>query len=124
MDDDLYGRSAEHSLRRASEPFGGLTDNNQARISSQLTARVPLPLPYLPSDYEPSSTSPSHRILFPENLDFARQVPYPTMTRQRSRSVGPRDTSPRRSVLAIESSQSSENHNYELVPYREWTVIS
>ncbi|KAI7850637.1 kinase-like domain-containing protein [Circinella umbellata] len=102
--------------------------------------RVPLPLPYLPSDYEPSPTSPRHRF---STDPFAT---LPTMGRQRAQSVGHQrgasfipssppsllsssfsaTTSGEDSdMLAIARSPYSQHRaSNEIVPYREWTVIS
>ncbi|KAI8097743.1 kinase-like domain-containing protein [Halteromyces radiatus] len=55
--------------------------------------RIPLPLPYLPSDYQPSPSSPKHIVI-----------------------------SPSQSSSSSSSNLATKQH-FELVPYREWTVI-
>ena len=105
--------------------------------------RVPLPLPYLPSDYEPSPTSPRHRFI---THPFAT---VPAMGRQRAQSVGhqhdpsliPSSSSPPPPLLSSSFSATTPSEDSdmlaiartpylqnrasnEIVPYREWTVIS
>ena len=106
----------------------------------ELIPRVPLPLPYLPSDYEPSPTSPRHRFI---THPFAT---VPTMGRQRAQSMGHQHepslipssppsllsssfsaTTPSEDsdMLAIARTPYLQNRaSNEIVPYREWTVIS
>ncbi|KAI9274294.1 kinase-like domain-containing protein [Phascolomyces articulosus] len=117
------------NVRRSSE--AELQINRPDYIS-----RVPLPLPYLPSDYEPSPTSPRHRFL---TYPFATTVP---MGRQRSRSTGHQNepslvpslppsllssstpTTEHAGMLAIARPSLQNLPSNEIVPYREWTVIS
>ncbi|KAI8980463.1 kinase-like domain-containing protein [Pilobolus umbonatus] len=90
--------------RRASEPE---PSEALALVSGQ--RRIPPPLPYLPSDYEPSPDSPRHFIV------SSTQMEPLTPRRQRAHSF--------RDSLLIEGSNSAREH-FELVPYREWTVIA
>lgn len=76
-----------------------------ALIRKNHYSRIPTPLPYLPSDYRPSPDGPRHYIV--------SQIPSDSTKRQRSHSIG--------HALAIEG---SSQHHFELVPYREWTVIA
>jgi hypothetical protein len=85
------------NTRRASEPNN---NNNSLALVSGFQYRVPPPLPYLPSDYLPSPDSPRH--IFP---------------RKRSHSFNTNNP-----VLAIENGPRTSN--FELVPYRDFTVIS
>lgn len=124
--------------RRASEPV--LSEQETASPSPEIAERIPLPLPYLPSDYEPSPSSPRHRFL------QANEAPIPhhdllslppglgdslsrlSMRRQRSQSTGSPDPDslvssapvPYRALMA----PTANTYTGELVPYREWTVIS
>ncbi|KAI7866251.1 kinase-like domain-containing protein [Spinellus fusiger] len=76
---------------------------------------LPLPLPYLPSDYLPSPSSPKQFVLDPQ---YTQRRPWKKRQRSQSTSHSPVQEQPR---LAIEDSQN--NKPYALVPYREWTVI-
>ncbi|KAG1053952.1 hypothetical protein G6F43_004005 [Rhizopus delemar] len=87
-----------HNKRRASESEAS---EALALISGQQITRIPPPLPYLPSDYQPSPDSPRRTVVLSK--------------RQRSLSTG--------HYLTIEHEPSSSD-SFELVPYREWTVIS
>ena len=85
-----------------------------------MITRVPLPLPYLPSDYEPSPTSPRHRFWTDH---------FPTvMRRQRSRSAGHSEAAllpPALPAPPFEDSMTLlPSSSFEIVPYRDWTVIS
>lgn len=87
--------------RRASEPKA---TEALALISNTQYNRIPPPLPYLPSDYQPSPDGPRHFLVSSHPaVDSTR--------RQRSHSIG--------HALTIEGSS-----HFELVPYREWTVIA
>ncbi|KAI8369006.1 kinase-like domain-containing protein [Blakeslea trispora] len=92
-----------HSLkRRASE-----SEADQAfALIRQHNTRIPPPLPYLPSDYLPSPDSPRHIVL---------STPVHANKRQRARSIG---------YPLVLSNNSASNKHFELVPYREWTVIA
>lgn len=85
--------------RRASESEASGT---LALISGQQFIRIPPPLPYLPSDYQPSPESPRRNLVLSK--------------RQRSLSTG--------HYLTIEHVEEPSSSHFELVPYREWTVIS
>lgn len=89
--------------RRASEPEA---TEALALISNSQYTRIPTPLPYLPSDYRPSPDGPRHFLV-------TSNAPFDSTKRQRSHSIG--------DALAIEG--STQQH-FELVPYREWTVIA
>ncbi|ORZ19495.1 kinase-like domain-containing protein [Absidia repens] len=108
---------------------------------------IPPPLPYLPSDYRPSPTSLKHIVLSPNFADS--QLPASatstttttttsTSARQRSRSVGNLigditgndNTSSsytdhyHRPYTVLNGDDGSQlKQHFELVPYREWTVI-
>ncbi|KAI9489035.1 kinase-like domain-containing protein [Zychaea mexicana] len=137
-------------------------DHRNARRSSEAevqlnrpehTTRVPLPLPYLPSDYEPSPTSPRHRFLTHPLTGAATTPPIPlavdapssvAMGRQRSRSTSYQQQQPDPALVTALSSSilsapspeynpsdimaiaplSPSRSSFEIVPYREWTVIS
>ncbi|KAG0172187.1 putative serine/threonine-protein kinase iks1 [Apophysomyces sp. BC1015] len=126
---DMNESNPRHSIRRASEPDADLSlvSNTKRRAeSSALYTRVPLPLPYSPSDYLPSPTSPKHWAYVQPSV-IPNSFPAGT-PRVRSRSIGPSSSSPvsdtqppQRPLLAIEN---GEREHFELVPYREWTVIS
>ncbi|KAL4206131.1 kinase-like domain-containing protein [Rhizopus microsporus] len=63
--------------------------------------RVPPPLPYLPSDYQPRPDSPRRNVLIRNRLPSSGQL------------------------LTIEPNrESNSNDHFELIPYRDWTVIS
>ncbi|KAL0085890.1 kinase-like domain-containing protein [Phycomyces blakesleeanus] len=79
-----------------STPSQGLGD-------SRTHSHIPLLFPHLPSDYLPSPSSPKHFVLTYEHSREHRLL--------------------ESSHLAIESGSSMSNTS-ELVPYREWTVIS
>lgn len=116
--------------RRASDS----TANEALALISNNYNRIPPPLPYLPSDYQPSPDSPRHIILsshpvnqqhIPAIILDNHSVNSNSGKRQRSRSIG--------HPLAIENNIAStsnvstslvSNNNFELVPYREWTVIA
>jgi hypothetical protein len=102
--------------RRASE------SEALALVSNVYNNRIPPPLPYLPSDYRPSPDSPRHFLVTSQQFDINQNN-----KRQRSQSTG--------HPLAIENSASgsssssssnalSSQQHFELVPYREWTVIA
>ncbi|KAI9021665.1 kinase-like domain-containing protein [Phycomyces nitens] len=129
-----------------STPNQGLADNHTH-------SHIPLLFPHLPSDYLPSPTSPKHFVLTYGHSrehrllgadigtgrmqSVASSLHSPLMVRQRSHSAGPSRLTPpndsqtrqehslhiERSHLAIEGGSSITNTS-ELVPYREWTVIS
>ena len=123
------------SKRRASEPEASEVLALISSASNQQN-RVPPPLPYLPSDYRPSPDSPRHFVATQHPLLFDVNNNHHQNRRQRSRSIG--------YPLAIEnsaaitasgsgsaSSSSTANNtltnnreHFELVPYREWTVIA
>lgn len=124
------------ALRRSSETSSASTVVNRRNAPT----RVPLPLPYLPSDYEPSPTSPRHRFVLtleepiPLHMQSRDGLVRSTTTRHRSLSTGTFDmldadgiVQPASTTRAIEPSAtpgtSAINH-FELVPYREWTIIS
>jgi hypothetical protein len=96
-----------------------------ALISTQQSNRIPPPLPYLPSDYRPSSDSPRHFIVSPL---YAHQNSANTIgKRQRSRSIDYPLAIENNALVASTSSNLVARHNrehFELVPYREWTVIA
>lgn len=89
--------------------------------------RIPPPLPYLPSDYRPSPDSPRHFLVSnttvqPHLLFDINQ----NNKRQRSQSIGHPlaiENSSSSSSSAVTNSQQQQQH-FELVPYREWTVIA
>ncbi|OAD75399.1 hypothetical protein PHYBLDRAFT_180781 [Phycomyces blakesleeanus NRRL 1555(-)] len=128
-----------------STPSQGLGD-------SRTHSHIPLLFPHLPSDYLPSPSSPKHFVLTYEHsrehrllgadtisgrMQSVASLQSPLMVRQRSRSAGQTRLTPpgefqsrqeqdlrqESSHLAIESGSSMSNTS-ELVPYREWTVIS
>ncbi|KAI8142073.1 kinase-like domain-containing protein [Fennellomyces sp. T-0311] len=103
------------NIRRSSEA--------EVRVNRpDMITRVPLPLPYLPSDYEPSPTSPRHRF-------WTNHFPT-VMRRQRSRSAGHSESSllPALPAPPFENSDglalTPPPSSFEIVPYRDWTVIS
>ncbi|KAI8388672.1 kinase-like domain-containing protein [Radiomyces spectabilis] len=131
-------KPSKHSTtgyRRASDPevshaMALMLNNADPTQDSHFITRVPLPLPYSPSDYIPSPSSPKHFVVDrPYIRGFLRspdETParLPGMTRHRSQSAGEHDARPApTSYLAIEDTTSS-GRSFELVPYREWTVIS
>ncbi|KAG1530107.1 hypothetical protein G6F50_017538 [Rhizopus delemar] len=90
--------SAVHNKRRASESEA---TEALALISSGRFMRVPPPLPYLPSDYQPRPDSPRRNVLIRNRLPSSGQL------------------------LTIEPNrESNSNDHFELIPYRDWTVIS
>ncbi|KAG2204542.1 hypothetical protein INT47_012601 [Mucor saturninus] len=100
--------SNSNNKRRASE-----TKATEALALVSKVQRIPPPLPYLPSDYRPSPDGPRHFLISSSNPMFE----HTTNRRQRSHSIS--------HTLAIESSQQQQQQqHFELVPYREWTVIA
>lgn len=90
--------SAVHNKRRASESEA---TEALALISSGRFMRVPPPLPYLPSDYQPRPDSPRRNVLIRNRLPSSGQL------------------------LTIEPNrESNSNDHFELISYRDWTVIS
>lgn len=138
---DQYEDSKRVSVRRASTPTS--TELAMVPSHSQWTTyqRIALPLPYLPSDYEPSKSSMKQRIFHPEYLRQDRDritgsgrlqidssgwnlKQHPQ--RPRSNSTGSdRSQLPTniQNQLSASSSHDGQKH-LELVPYRDWTVIS
>jgi hypothetical protein len=109
--------------RRASEPEAS---EALALISTQQSSRIPPPLPYLPSDYRPSADSPRHFVVSPL-YTHQNNSGNATGKRQRSRSIGYPLAIENNTAVASTSSNVVANHNrehFELVPYREWTVIA
>ncbi|OBZ88361.1 putative serine/threonine-protein kinase iksA [Choanephora cucurbitarum] len=97
--------------RRASE-----SEADQAfALIRQHNTRIPPPLPYLPSDYLPSPDSPRHIVL---------STPVHANKRQRSRSIGYPHMGGNSSSNAMPVIAYNDREHFELVPYREWTVIS
>lgn len=118
--------------RRASD-----TEANEAlALISNHYNRIPPPLPYLPSDYQPSPDSPRHIILSSQPVNSQRPTiildSHPIQSnsgkRQRSRSIGYplaiENNNNNSNNVATSSSSVISNNNFELVPYREWTVIA
>ncbi|ORX48799.1 kinase-like protein [Hesseltinella vesiculosa] len=104
--------------RRASLPTSSQLIPTHGYPAFSTSLQVPLPLPYLPSDYMPSPTSPKQFLLSPPST-----LPLPHQgSRQRSRSTGMHQALPPPDQPSDLSSSSAKQH-YELVPYREWTVI-
>lgn len=93
-----------NSKRRASEPKA-----TEALALVSNIQRISPPLPYLPSDYQPSPDGPRHFLISASNPMFEHNF----NRRQRSHSIS--------HTLAIEG---SNQQHFELVPYREWTVIA
>lgn len=108
--------------RRASESEAS---EALALISTQQSSRIPPPLPYLPSDYRPSVDSPRHFVVSPL---YAYQNSSNTPgKRHRSRSIGYPLAIENSGVVPNTSSNVVAHHSrehFELVPYREWTVIA
>ena len=136
---DSHELDSQHSLthprnvRRSSEPETSLSRYNRHQTPSTPPSRVPLPLPYSPSDYEPSPSSPRHQYL---SLDrnFWQRKPFDNSTsntRERSRSL---DSNSQFALLPPSGGGTGAStldnwaveavRSFELVPYREWTVIS
>ncbi|KAI9244537.1 kinase-like domain-containing protein [Sporodiniella umbellata] len=92
-------QNSSGNKRRASESEASGT---LALISGHQFIRIPTPLPYLPSDYLPTPESPRRNLVLTK--------------RQRSLSTGP--------YLTIQPAEEPSQNHFELVPYREWTVIS
>lgn len=123
--------------RRASEPEASEALALISSANSQQN-RVPPPLPYLPSDYRPSPDSPRHFVATQHPLLFDTHHNNPHNKRQRSRSIGyplaientAAGASNSGSVSNASSSTvnntlvSNSREHFELVPYREWTVIA
>ncbi|CEP08946.1 hypothetical protein [Parasitella parasitica] len=122
------------SKRRASEPEAS---EALALISSANPQqnRVPTPLPYLPSDYRPSPDSPRHFVASQHPLIFDVNQTHHQNRRQRSRSIGyplaienaaasGSGGSAASSSSAASNAVWSNREHFELVPYREWTVIA
>lgn len=120
------------SKRRASEPEASEALALISSANSQQN-RVPPPLPYLPSDYRPSPDSPRHFVATQHPLLFDTHHGNPHNKRQRSRSIGyPLAIENTAASSSVSGSSSSTANNtlvnnrehFELVPYREWTVIA
>ncbi|KAK4510628.1 Integral membrane protein SED5 [Mucor velutinosus] len=124
------------SKRRASEPEASEAMALISSANSQQN-RVPPPLPYLPSDYRPSPDSPRHFVATQHPLLFDALHNNSHNKRQRSRSIGYplaiENTAAGASASGSVSGSSSSTTNntlvnnrehFELVPYREWTVIA
>jgi hypothetical protein len=138
---DQYENSKRVSVRRASTP----TSTELAMVPSHSPwptyQRIALPLPYLPSDYEPSESSMKQRIFHPDYLhqdrnritgsgtlqiDSSSWNPKQHQQRPRSSSTGSNRfqlPTNRQQQLSTVGSQDGQKH-LELVPYRDWTVIS
>ncbi|KAI8072397.1 kinase-like domain-containing protein [Gongronella butleri] len=142
----LHG-AVQHGVRRASmpEPSQVMATSSDAHGAFMAPVRVPLPLPYSPTDYLPSPTSPRHFLLTPPPqpgpsplalLDTAVRtgasatgpapvpvsVPMGAFGAARPRS---QSTDSRHALLPPEDAETSTpKQHFELVPYREWTVIS
>ncbi|KAI9287334.1 kinase-like domain-containing protein [Umbelopsis sp. AD052] len=138
---EQYENSKRVSVRRASTP----TSTELAMVPSHSQwptyQRIALPLPYLPSDYEPSESSMKQRIFHQDYLhqdrnritgskrlqiDSSSWNPKQHQQRPRSSSTGSdRSQLPtnRQQHLSNSGSQDGQKH-LELVPYRDWTVIS
>ncbi|CAO3615292.1 unnamed protein product [Cunninghamella blakesleeana] len=127
-----------------------------------LLPNIPLPLPYLPSDYLPSSSSPKHIVISPastnnnnkgninnssnngNNNRYNKSLPY----RQRSHSINSYllgsstlynnnnnnnndnnnntysdNNTQQTQSLSDKNNTVTTNQSFQLVPYREWTVI-
>ncbi|KAL9546714.1 hypothetical protein PS6_007523 [Mucor atramentarius] len=124
------------SKRRASEPEASEALALISSANSQQN-RVPPPLPYLPSDYRPSPDSPRHFVATQHPLLFDAHHNNHHNKRQRSRSIGyplaienavagasvPGSGSSSSSSMTNNALMNSREH-FELVPYREWTVIA
>ncbi|KAM3588835.1 putative serine/threonine-protein kinase iks1 [Umbelopsis sp. WA50703] len=164
MEDDEEGRQAVRNrhgvpsineaggrtvMRRASTPAPNELAMVPSRSQWTTYQRIPLPLPYLPSDYEPSQASSKQRIFHPDFLRNHQQslLPPPSLlqinssswdssptrqqqqqqsTRPRSRSIDSGRIKPepsRTQQLSIVGSHHNHD-NLELVPYRDWTVIA
>ena len=124
------------SKRRASEPEASEALALISSVNNQQN-RVPPPLPYLPSDYRPSPDSPRHFVATQHPLLFDVNNNNHQNRRQRSRSIGyPLAIENSAAITAsgsgsASSSSSTANNaltnnreHFELVPYREWTVIA
>ncbi|KAI8639388.1 hypothetical protein BD408DRAFT_371879 [Parasitella parasitica] len=123
------------SKRRASEPEASEALAIISSANNQQN-RVPTPLPYLPSDYRPSPDSPRHLIATQHPLTLDANQNHHQNKRHRSRSIGyplaieNSATSGYGSGSASSSSSTANNalwsnrEHFELVPYREWTVIA
>lgn len=129
------------AFRRASTPAPNELAMVPSRSQWPTYQRIALPLPYLPSDYEPSESSTKQRIFHPEYLrqqpvrlpaNGMLQIDNPgwegkQSTRPRSKSTGSErvqvPVQNRQKQLSISGTQDYHNH-LELVPYRDWTIIS
>lgn len=122
----------DQQKRRASETKADSEALALVSKNNNQFLRVPPPLPYLPSDYRPSPESPRHFLVSNTSTTSLSNVHFDlnqsingSGKRQRSQSFG--------HPLAIESASSASSssvepttyqQNFELVPYREWTVIA
>ncbi|KAI9322275.1 kinase-like domain-containing protein [Dichotomocladium elegans] len=134
--------SSRRPPRRSSE-----SEVELLRMSGSIPAsvsRVPLPLPYSPSDYEPSPTSPRQSFLSFEPASLWQHSDAGNEeAQQRLQSFnfgnrsGRRLTEPQFPMLLPSSSMTTTgnaaaantwaiapSHSFEIVPYREWTIIS
>ncbi|KAI8338017.1 kinase-like domain-containing protein [Chlamydoabsidia padenii] len=108
--------------------------SQQNAPTTALPTVPPLPLPYSPSDYQPSPSSSKHIVISP-STSLAQQMhtnyTNNTGSRQRSRSTGnylgdinnDYASSQRTYTMFDEDTASPRKQHYELVPYREWAVI-
>ncbi|KAF7722076.1 putative serine/threonine-protein kinase iks1 [Apophysomyces ossiformis] len=134
---DMQAFNRRFVIRRASEPEADRSlvsnnkKNNRRPEASAIYSRVPLPLPYSPSDYQPSPTSPKHWTYFQPLAISKALTPgnaTSSTTRMRSLSAGQDTHNPVTSIHPTQSPllaiENDERQHFELVPYREWTVIS
>lgn len=101
--------------------------------------RIPPPLPYLPSDYRPSPDSPRHFMVAsapastsPHRGSFfdlnsgqrqrSRSIEHPLAIENNSSAVASNSSNVSHSQQLLQAPQQQQH--FELVPYREWTVIA
>jgi hypothetical protein len=138
---DKYKSIKRSPIRRASTPSPTELAIVPSHSQWPTYKRIALPLPYLPSDYEPSESSMKQRIFHPDYLHHEKNRITGSSRLQIDNSswnVKQQQQRPRSSSTGSDRSQIPTNmhqqlsaggipdgqKHLELVPYRDWTVIS